>query len=405
MGASVPAPIQQARTRLAPRVDLRAFSSSSKAPAVYVQFGGQKGKPPPRKKLSRDYYIAGAILGLGGIYYVAHLEKVPETGRWRFMNVSANTERWLGEQMLKRIINEHRNNILPGVHPYSREVTDVVRRLVHSSGLGYLRGEQPPAQGSGGTMAQGMWNDDDRLRVDVGTPSDRASVEAQLKEWTVFVVASDEVNAFTTFGGNIVVFTGILPVCRDADGLAAVLGHEIAHCVARHPSEAVSMGSVITFLAYVVDLVGLVPLSLGSMAMNFLLSLPNSRTQEYEADRIGQKLMARACFDPRAAPAFFARLAEVERQKSSGGKGLELLRTHPLTDKRIQKLEAFLPEAYQAQAESGRCGDTAQHFDDFSRALGGRRSGGVPSRGAGGWGESEFVKEDGGSGSVEVVWR
>lgn len=122
--------------------------------------------------------------------------------------------------------------------------------------------------------------------------------------------------------GNVVVFTGILPICRDEDGLAAVLGHgsfhflslpfphvyslpvahaEIGHVVARHNSERYSSMKVLLALSYLLDAAGL-DFGVARLLTTFLLDLPNSRTQEREADAIGLRLSAKACFRPDAAP-------------------------------------------------------------------------------------------------------
>jgi metalloendopeptidase OMA1, mitochondrial len=105
-----------------------------------------------------------------------------------------------------------------------------------------------------------------------------------------------------TSPGNVIVFTGILPICQDEDGLAAVLGHEIGHVVMRHNSERMSKAQVLFVLAQAMDLVLGIDFGISRLIMTYLLDLPNSRTQELEADRIGLRLAARACFRPEAAP-------------------------------------------------------------------------------------------------------
>ncbi|KZV86956.1 hypothetical protein EXIGLDRAFT_752543 [Exidia glandulosa HHB12029] len=386
----------------------RQFSSSSRNSAVYVQFGSGKGGKGPQKwdKHSAQTYLAGAIVGVGTIYYIAHLERVPETGRWRFMDVSPKIEERMGAEMLEAIIQKHGRQMLPQNHPTTLQVKAVVRRIIQSSGLGHIKGEAIVATDR--NMNDGLFHSDERLNVDVRTPSDKHSSESKQKEWTVHVIHEDVPNAFTTFGGHIVVHTGILPVARDDDGLAAVVGHEIAHVVARHPSEKVSLGKVVTVVMGTLELLGVPGAQLlTSIILTFLVDLPNSRKAEYEADRIGMKLMARACFDPRAAPAMFARLGEAA--KAFGGlNNMEFLQTHPLSQNRVQTLEALLPEAYAAQAENGLCGDTAQHFNGFTRALSALtgRGGGSTSTGTG-WG-SEFVDESqtqDTSASGEIIWK
>lgn len=120
------------------------------------------------------------------------------------------------------------------------------------------------------------------------------------------------------FLGLVAVSTGMLPICRDEQGLAAVLGHgkslfcrphpltnsriaEIGHVVLRHSIEKLSSTSLVTAVLFLAALFGL-DFGLGDAASQVLYELPNSRTQEREADLVGLRLMAKACYDPQAAP-------------------------------------------------------------------------------------------------------
>ncbi len=164
-----------------------------------------------------------------------------------------------------------------------------------------------------------------------------------------FAVIDDpkQQNAFCLPGGKVAVYTGILPVAHTTTGLAVVLGHEIAHAVARHGAERMSQGLVAQAGgALLGGLLG------GGPSANAIMSayglgaqvgvlLPFSRTQESEADHIGLILMARAGYDPRAALAFWQRM---ERAASEGSPP-EFLSTHPSHGTREQQIEAWLPEA------------------------------------------------------------
>lgn len=168
-------------------------------------------------------------------------------------------------------------------------------------------------------------------------------------------------NAFCLPGGKVGVYTGILPITQDEAGLAAVIGHEVAHAVARHGNERMSE-------ALVTQLGGQV---LGAALQNatektrnlwqgvYGLSsqvgwtLPHSRQQELEADHIGLLYMARAGYDPRQAVAFWRRFQAYSQQH--GGQGWEFLSTHPLNDRRITELEELLPAAMaEFQKHGGR---------------------------------------------------
>ncbi|MDR1653618.1 MAG: M48 family metallopeptidase [Prevotellaceae bacterium] len=168
-------------------------------------------------------------------------------------------------------------------------------------------------------------------------------------QWEYNLVQSDDVNAFCMPGGKIVVYTGILPVTQSENGLAVVLGHEIAHAVARHSSEQMSQqvaleagSSVISGLLggasqTTQNIVGTVYGLTGSLG-----TLKFSRQHEYEADHMGLVFMAMAGYDPNGAVTFWQRMAQ-----QSGGSSFELLSTHPSDAKRIAEIQKFLPEALQ----------------------------------------------------------
>ncbi len=167
-----------------------------------------------------------------------------------------------------------------------------------------------------------------------------------------FVLFEDEApNAFALPGGKVGVNTGILPITQDEAGLATVIGHEIAHVVARHGAERMSH-------RLLVELGGAgLSAALGAEAganRNLIMQaygvgtqlgvmLPYSRTQELVADQLGLLFMARAGYDPRAAAAFWNRFATYNARR--GGPMLEFLSTHPLDQRRIAELERSMPQA------------------------------------------------------------
>lgn len=158
------------------------------------------------------------------------------------------------------------------------------------------------------------------------------------------------VNAWCLPGGKVAVYSGILPVTQDEDGLAVVMGHEIAHALARHGSERMSQGLLaqlggvalgVAMASKPAETQQLAQQAYGAGATVGVL-LPYSRAQESEADHIGLILMAKAGYEPGAAVPFWRRMAQ-----ASGGKDStpEFLRTHPADDKRIAEIERNLPEA------------------------------------------------------------
>ena len=168
-------------------------------------------------------------------------------------------------------------------------------------------------------------------------------------DWEVHVIDDPAmVNAWCLPGGKMAVYTGILPVTQSDAGLAVVMGHEIAHAVARHGTERMTQQlGLQTVLAYAAgdyaDIAGQVA-ALG-------VFLPWGRMQELEADEIGLIYMARAGYDPREAVEFWTRMAAL-----GGGAPPEWLSTHPTNDRRIEDLKAQMPRALAEYEASGRAG-------------------------------------------------
>jgi predicted Zn-dependent protease len=164
-----------------------------------------------------------------------------------------------------------------------------------------------------------------------------------------FVVIDDpkQQNAFCLPGGKVAVYTGIFPVAQDTNGLAVVLGHEIAHALARHGAERMSQGLAAqaggTLLGAILGPGAGTNSILTAYGVGAQLGvlLPYSRTQESEADHIGLILMARAGYDPHGALAFWQRMEHA----GSGGSPPEFLSTHPSHGTREQQIQAWLPEA------------------------------------------------------------
>jgi predicted Zn-dependent protease len=151
-----------------------------------------------------------------------------------------------------------------------------------------------------------------------------------------------QVNAFCLPGGRVAVYTGILPITQDENGLAVVMSHEVAHALARHGAERMS-DQLAAGVALNVALAGRseVTQQLVLQAYGLGVDLPFNRKQESEADRIGLILMAKAGYDPRGAIPFWQRMS----QKSGGGAPPEFLSTHPSDKTRIKDIEKHLPEA------------------------------------------------------------
>ncbi len=240
------------------------------------------------------------------VYYNLNQETVPLTGRAQFVDVSMSQELALGISSYRQILRE--SDVL-------RNGSDVefVKRVI------------------------------DRL-IPVVTERDF--------EWEVSVIRSEEANAFALPGGKIAVYTGILPIAKNEDGLATILGHEMAHAVARHGAERMTQNKLIQWgsLAASVSVGELEPqhqrliLAAIGAGTHFGMTLPFSRDHESEADYMGLIYMARACFNPEEAPKLW------ERMSSTGSRPPELLSTHPDPVSRSKRMKEWMKEALEVRS-------------------------------------------------------
>jgi predicted Zn-dependent protease len=168
-------------------------------------------------------------------------------------------------------------------------------------------------------------------------------------QWRFTLIESQEANAFCLPGGQVAVYTGILPITQDEAGLAVVLGHEISHAIAHHGAERISQSLLIQtgLAATQIALANRDPATmrqvtslLGAGAAVGVM-LPWSRAQESEADHLGLIFMAKAGYDPHAAVAFWQRMM----QAAKGRRPPEFLSDHPSDETRVRQIEAWIPEA------------------------------------------------------------
>jgi predicted Zn-dependent protease len=165
--------------------------------------------------------------------------------------------------------------------------------------------------------------------------------------WEFNLIQSNQVNAWCMPGGKVAFYTGILPICQDDNGVAVVMGHEIAHALARHGNERMSQallqqaGGLALNIALRDEPAQTRSLFIGAygVASQVGAVLPFSRLHESEADEIGLILMAKAGYDPREAPGFWQRMAGV------GNRPPEFLSTHPHPQTRMKDLNEQMEKA------------------------------------------------------------
>lgn len=247
---------------------------------------------------------------------LAACETAPVTGRSQIMLVSENEERQMGLQAYQQVLAKE-----PLSHDAEANalVEKVGRRIAAAA-------ERPPAE---------MWR----------TPRFR---------WEFKTIDKNEPNAFCLPGGKVAVYTGLLPITRTEAGLAVVIGHEVAHALARHGAERMSdqmvasVGVAAAAAALATTVSGnnraLMPGMMAAVGAGATVGfiLPMSRAQESEADRIGLVLMALAGYDPREAIVVWERM----RAANAGGKRqAEWLSTHPADTTRINDIRGWVNEA------------------------------------------------------------
>lgn len=238
------------------------------------------------------------------LIFLAGCQTVPFTGRSRVLLVSIEEEKALGAEAYQKVLREGRLS-------QDREKVLLLRKV-------------------GRRLAQ--------------------VAERPDFQWEFNLLQDDkQVNAFCLPGGKVAFYTGILPVARDEAGIAVVMGHEIAHALARHGAERMSQGMLANLGGNVLGvLLSSKPAATREafgqaygLGLGVGVLLPHSRAHEAEADRIGLTLMAKAGYDPRQAVEFWKKMETLKG--GSGGPGF--LSTHPTDLNRQKKLAGWMPEA------------------------------------------------------------
>jgi len=184
------------------------------------------------------------------------------------------------------------------------------------------------------------------LAVDKFMRANNMEKEADAYEWEFNLIEDKTVNAWCMPGGKVVFYTGILPICDNEDGIAAVMGHEVAHAFARHGQERMSQAMTQQGLSIAVaygtkddknSKIWNMVYGIGSQ----IGMLAYSRTHESEADKLGLIFMIMAGYDGAEAAEVWVRMSK----RAGKSKQPQFLSTHPSNESRIATLKAYLPEA------------------------------------------------------------
>ncbi|MBS1681651.1 MAG: M48 family metallopeptidase [Bacteroidetes bacterium] len=166
--------------------------------------------------------------------------------------------------------------------------------------------------------------------------------------WEFNLIDDKQVNAWCMPGGKVAFYTAILPICKDENGIAVVMGHEVAHAIANHGRERMSQGLIEQFgMTALSTVIGQNPTAAKQIFMQAVGAGSNlgmlkfSRQHESEADHIGLIFMAMAGYDPNLSIEFWKRMITM----NTGQKPPEYLSDHPSDETRIKDLQGWMPEA------------------------------------------------------------
>ncbi len=279
---------------------------------------GNQGRQPGRRRGGLRLWVLLLFAGYAVFYWFSNRTVDPYTGEKVLIdkNLDAEEESALGLQAYREILSQEQ-----AVDPNSqvaRQVRSIAERLVSrvdevEADLAAERGLQP------GNFSANF-------------------------DWTVNVIQSEQANAFALPGGKMAVYTGLIPVARNQDGMAVVMGHEIAHALMRHGAQRMARGKLEQIGQIAGAASGMDPGMQQAVfqAYGVTSALPYARGHESQADEVGLMLAAAACFDPNEAVPLWQRMA----QMSGGGqKPPEFASTHPSEESRIAHLQSMMPKA------------------------------------------------------------
>lgn len=252
----------------------------------------------------------------GAYYWFSNRTEDPYTGQKVLIDRSldASQEQALGLQAYQQILAQEQP--LPADSQQTRQVQAIAERLIARV--------------------------DDVEEALASEHGSQARHFARDFHWDVNVLQSDQANAFCLPGGKMAVYTGLFPVAQNADAMAVVMGHEIAHALMRHGAQRMAQQKLVQIGQAASSLSGMDPQQqqMVMAAMGYGYTLPYARQHETQADEVGLLLAAAACYDPRQAIPLWQRM-----EQNGGQRAPEFTSTHPDPGRRIQDLQALMPKA------------------------------------------------------------
>ncbi|MFC3815831.1 M48 family metallopeptidase [Lysobacter sp. GCM10012299] len=294
--------------------------------------GGVRQQGRPRRGFGgMRWWILILFAGYAAWQWFGSAKVDPYTGETAHYGTTAEEEVQLGAQAFQQVLGDAnaQGALLPANAQVSQQIREIAQRLI--------------ARVPQVTSALAAQN------------KQEVPVDFQSFQWDVAVIQSDQANAFCLPGGKMAVYTGLLPVAKNADAMAVVMGHEIAHALLRHGSQRMAQQKLVQMgqMAAGMAMGGMDPgqqqaimAALGAGAQYGLI-LPYGRNHETQADKVGLMLAAAACYNPQEAIPLWERMSQLE----GGGRPPEFASTHPDPANRIQVLQSLMPQAEQFRAQ------------------------------------------------------
>lgn len=289
---------------------------SNNDPVEERQGSGRRGFRPGS---GVRWIVFVGFLVYAGYYWLTNRSEDPYTGQKVMIDNSLDItqEKALGLQAYNEILSQE--HALPADADVSRQIRQIAQRLIaKTDAVETALAEEHHMQPQ--HYARGF-------------------------DWDVNVIQSDQANAFCLPGGKMAVYTGLVPVAQNADAMAVVMGHEIAHALMRHGAQRMAQQHASQIIQNGASFSGMDAQQQQMLmsAMGYGALLPYARQHETQADEVGLLLAAAACYDPGQAIPLWQRM----EQAGGGRRAPEFTSTHPDPGRRIESLQALMPKALE----------------------------------------------------------
>ena len=282
----------------------------------------QQQQAPRRRGLFGNvrWWILLLFAGYAAFNWFGSKEIDPYTGESAHYGATPQEESQLGAQAYQQVLGDAQAQraLLPANDPTSQQIRQIAQRLV----------ARVP-----------------QVAADLAALHNQPTPDLSSYQWDVNVIQSEEANAFCLPGGKIAVYTGLIPVAKNADAMAVVMGHEIAHALQRHGAQRMAQQKLVQMGQMAAGVAGIDQSTMSALGagVQYGLVLPYGRSHESQADEVGLMLAAAACYNPEEAIPLWERMSEL----GGGARPPEFASTHPDPANRIQHLQQLMPQAKQ----------------------------------------------------------